>query len=79
MKRSIVALAALSLLGINVGFDPAACTSIGHTSEGFPRVQCADGRIWYQDMDGQPYQNDAGYPVYPAGTWRLELPYNVAN
>jgi hypothetical protein len=51
---------------------PEGCTPIEPSGEGFPRVQCADG-VWYRDMDGQIWANDAGYPVYPPGTWVPEL------
>jgi hypothetical protein len=53
---------------------PAGCTVTGTTGpdEGFPVATCQDGSVWYQDMDGQPYENAAGAPVYAPGTW-MEL------
>jgi hypothetical protein len=45
------------------------CTDTGEITEfGGPILDC-DGTLIYQDMDGQVWQNDAGYPVYKPGTW----------
>jgi hypothetical protein len=49
---------------------PVDCVESGTLTEfGGPILDCPDGSHWYQDMDGQPYANDAGYPVYEVGTW----------
>lgn len=66
------ALAALCFLTLSTSAQPIApdgCTLAGTTGEGFPVAVCQDGSTTYRDDDGQPYQNDAGYPVYPPGTW----------
>jgi hypothetical protein len=45
------------------------CTDTGEITEfGGPILDC-DGTPIYQDMDGQIYENAAGYPVYEPGTW----------
>jgi hypothetical protein len=56
-------------LFLAITHTPFGCAITGHTSEGFPVATCADGSQVYQDLDGQPYPNAAGNPVYPAGTW----------
>jgi hypothetical protein len=48
---------------------PAGCADGGTTGEGFPVAHCRDGSVWYRDMDGQVYENEAGNPVYAPGTW----------
>jgi hypothetical protein len=70
MKHAI----AIAVLALTIQ-APAGCTITGTTvpDEGFPVATCQDGSVWYQDMDGQPYENAAGRPVYPAGTW-VEMP-----
>jgi hypothetical protein len=64
-----VAALALAFTLQTASAQPTSCYPAGATGEGFPVVQCADGATWYQDMDGQPYANAAGYPVYAPGTW----------
>jgi hypothetical protein len=52
---------------------PAGCTIVGDTGpdEGFPVAHCDDGSRRYLDMDGQPYANAAGAPVYcPGVVWK---------
>lgn len=68
----LAAVAVVIALSASAGAQ-TDCYPIQPSGEGFPQVQCTDGTRWYQDMDGQPYANDAGYPVYPAGSW-VQLP-----
>jgi hypothetical protein len=77
--RSLIALAALALSltthTASAGdiYTPTSphndCTDTGEITEfGGPILDC-DGTLIYQDMDGQIYESDAGYPVYEPGTW----------
>ena len=67
----VLALTLLTTHGASA--QPTDCYPVGTMSEGFPVVQCIDGSTWYRDDDGQIYENEAGYPVYPPGTW-VQLP-----
>jgi hypothetical protein len=70
VRSALTGLAlALALTAPTLAHD---CPITGHTGEGFPVATCADGTVWYRDMDGQPYPNAAGNPVYAPGTW-IEL------
>jgi len=51
---------------------PANCQPM-RSPEGFPAVSCPDGAVWYLDMDGQPYANDAGNPVYAPGVFWIKV------
>jgi hypothetical protein len=64
-----VAALALAVTLQTASAQPTSCYPAGTTGEGFPVVQCTDGATWYQDLDGQPYENAAGYPVYAPSTW----------
>jgi hypothetical protein len=77
--RALIALAALALsltthtAGAGAIYTPTSphndCTDTGEITEfGGPILDC-DGTPIYQDMDGQIYENAAGYPVYEPGTW----------
>jgi hypothetical protein len=68
MKTAIVA-AALTFVFAQPGTLPTGCAAGEGTAEGFPTAYCRDGSVWYLDRDGQPYENAAGNPVYPADTW----------
>jgi hypothetical protein len=68
--RALIALAALALsLTTHTAHAAPDCPITGTSGEGFPVATCADGTTWMQDMDGQIYENAAGYPVYAPGTW----------
>jgi hypothetical protein len=69
MKHRMIAVAALSFVFATPGTLPTGCAAGEGTAEGFPTAYCRDGSVWYQDMDGQPYANEAGNPVYAPGTW----------
>ncbi len=60
---------ALTFVFSTPGTLPTGCAQTGHTGEDFPEAYCRDGSVWYQDMDGQVYANNAGNPVYEPGTW----------
>ena len=68
--RGVMVLLALFLaLATHTASASPDCTITGTTGEGFPVATCADGSTYYQDLDGQPYPNAAGAPVYCPGTW----------
>jgi hypothetical protein len=67
--ESTPAPAATAFVYAQPGTLPTGCAQGGHTGEGFPTAYCRDGSVWYQDMDGQIYENAAGNPVYAPGTW----------
>jgi hypothetical protein len=45
------------------------CYPISPSGEGFPRVQCIDGSIWYFDADGDGF--GGGY-VWREEVWRSQ-------
>jgi hypothetical protein len=74
----IVAIAFVITLALLIVIDVIAhvrtahaqtdCYPISPSGEGFPRVQCTDGSIWYQDMDGI----DGALGTQGDGEWKEE-------
>jgi hypothetical protein len=75
----IVAIAFVITLALLIVIDVIAhvrtahaqtdCYPISPSGEGFPRVQCTDGSVWYFDADGDGF--GGGY-VWREEVWRSQ-------
>jgi hypothetical protein len=71
-ERMIFAILMMTTLVIYAlssrAFAQTDCYPIAPSGEGFPRVQCVDGSVWYQDMDGI----DGALGTVGDGVWKEE-------